>query len=192
MNLACRIDMNPYSGNRKDAPGGGAGGGGMDDPFALILRDHEVQWRMCGWLEEIADALPHNAPPLLCRKAAECLRRDMPLHHREEEEGLFPLLLARARETDMAGEIIARLREEHASDEGFAEELTGTLARLEAGEAPDNPDMLGYMLRGFFENYRRHIHWENTVVIPLARRRLTQEDTAVLLARMRRLRGGAD
>ena len=156
----------------------------------MLLHDHEKQWIMCGWLEEIADGLPHDAPPALCRKAAACLRGEMPRHHREEEKGLFPLLLTRAREEDMAGEIIARLEEEHASDEGFAEELVDILLRLEAGGTVDNPNMLGYMLRGFFENYRRHIHWENTVVIPMARRRLTEEDVRVMLRRMLEIREG--
>ena len=158
------------------------------DPFAMMLADHETQWRLCEWLERIADGLPDNVPPALCRKAADALQGAMRRHHREEEEALFPLLLARAEEADMADEIVARLREEHASDEGFAEELVDILGALEAGEGVENPDMLGYMLRGFFENYRRHITWENTVVIPLARRRLTPEDAAVLLHRMRKIR----
>ena len=44
--------------------------------------------------------------------------------------------------------------------------------------------MLGYMLRGFFERYRRHIHWENTLVMPLARLRLTPGDLEDLSALM--------
>jgi hemerythrin-like domain-containing protein len=44
--------------------------------------------------------------------------------------------------------------------------------------------MVGYMLRGFFEGYRRHIHWEETLVIPFARQVLTEEDRAVLAACM--------
>ncbi len=161
-----------------------------DDPFALLLADHAKQWEMCGWLERIADGLPNDVPRALCSRAAESLRTEMRRHHREEEEGLFPLLMARAEDDDLAGEIIDRLREEHASDEGFAEELVDILERLENGEPVDNPDMLGYMLRGFFENYRRHIHWENTVLIPLARRRLTSADVGVLMERMLRLRSG--
>jgi hypothetical protein len=47
-----------------------------------------------------------------------------------------------------------------------------------------NPDMVGYMLRGFFERYRRHVHWENTLVMPLARLRLTPEDLDALQAQM--------
>ena len=44
----------------------------------------------------------------------------------------------------------------------------------------NNPNMVGYMLRSFFESYRRHIHWENAVVLPLARSRLTEEDVEEL------------
>jgi hypothetical protein len=44
--------------------------------------------------------------------------------------------------------------------------------------------MLGYMLRGFFERYRRHVHWENTLVMPLARLRLTADDLTTLQAQM--------
>ncbi len=162
-----------------------------DDPFALLLEDHAKQWELCGWLERIADGLPDDVPPELCALAAQSLRTDMPRHHREEEEALFPLLIARAEDGDLADEIIAKLSEEHASDEGFAEELVDILERLEKGEPADNPNMLGYMLRGFFENYRRHIHWENTVLIPLAKRRLTAADVRELLERMQRLRAAA-
>jgi hypothetical protein len=40
--------------------------------------------------------------------------------------------------------------------------------------------MLGYMLRGFFEQQRRHIEWENRVLLPLARRTLTKADLVEL------------
>ena len=34
------------------------------------------------------------------------------------------------------------------------------------------------MLRGFFEHQRRHIEWENRVLLPLARQTLTRADLA--------------
>ena len=40
------------------------------------------------------------------------------------------------------------------------------------------------MLRGFFERYRRHIHWEDTLVMPMAHLRLTPEDLEDLSALM--------
>ena len=51
-----------------------------------------------------------------------------------------------------------------------------SLEALGKGQGVTNPNMVGYMLRGFFESYRRHLHWENAIVVPLARARLTRED----------------
>jgi hypothetical protein len=40
--------------------------------------------------------------------------------------------------------------------------------------------MLGYMLRGYFDSQRRHIAWEDRVVLPVARQVLTSDDLASL------------
>src|SRR5205823_7514301 len=89
---------------------------------------------------------------------------------------------------DNIHDILARLALEHATDESFATELLESLETLSNGERVKNPDMVGYMLRSFFESYRRHIHWENAVVLPLARARLTQEDIEELGTAMSRHR----
>ncbi len=104
------------------------------------------------------------------------LRVDLAVHIRDEEEGLFPLLRQRALPSDNFDEIAEVLSLEHASDEGFAEEIVDQLESLKDGKRPHNPDMLGYMLRGFFETQRRHLAWEDAVVLPLARERLTAVD----------------
>ncbi len=44
-------------------------------------------------------------------------------------------------------------------------------AHLHAGRT-SNAEMLGYKLRGFFEGPRRHIEWENAILLPAARRLL--------------------
>jgi hemerythrin-like domain-containing protein len=77
---------------------------------------------------------------------------------------------------DNIHDILARLALEHATDESFASELLESLESLSEGKKLKNPDMVGYMLRSFFECYRRHIQWENAIVLPLARARLTCED----------------
>jgi hemerythrin-like domain-containing protein len=82
----------------------------------------------------------------------------------------------RAEPDQNVGGMLAQLRREHAIDEGYADELCDLLDSLAAGGRPENPDMVGYMLRGFFESYRRHLHWEQAVILPLARRLLTDDD----------------
>jgi hemerythrin-like domain-containing protein len=145
-------------------------------PLDLIAHEHLVQAQLCDSLERIADDLPDNVDRRLCTKVIDSLKFDMPLHHRDEELGLFPLIEKRALPDDNIHDILARLALEHATDESFADELLESLAGLREGKRLKNPDMVGYMLRSFFESYRRHILWENAIVLPLARARLTRED----------------
>jgi hemerythrin-like domain-containing protein len=137
---------------------------------------HHMQLLLCDALENIADGLPSGVDHRLCRQVLDMLRDDVPLHHRDEERGLFPLIERRATPGDNIHAILVRLAFEHATDESYAGELIECLETLCAGQPLSNPGMAGYMLRGFFESYRRHIYWENAVVLPLARARLTNAD----------------
>jgi hemerythrin-like domain-containing protein len=145
-------------------------------PLDLIELEHQLQAQLCDSLERIADDLPDNVDRRLCTKVIDSLKFEMPLHHRDEELGLFPLIEKRALPTDNIHDILARLALEHATDESFASELLESLEGLQEGRRLRNSDMVGYMLRSFFESYRRHILWENAIVLPLARARLTVED----------------
>jgi hemerythrin-like domain-containing protein len=151
-------------------------GGLRHHPLDLIAHDHALQMQLCDMLEQIADGLPDDVDRCLCREAASALTFDIPLHHRDEELGLFPLLLERGAGAGSMAEVLERLADEHAKDESFATELIESLDALAEGGTAPNPDMLGYMLRGFFESYRRHIQWENTLVLPAARQCLTNGD----------------
>jgi hemerythrin-like domain-containing protein len=154
------------------------------NPLDMIASAHAVQVEMCDAMERIADGLPDEVDRRLCAQVASCLQYDLPLHHHHEEEGLFPLLRARAKPEDGVEQILERLTSEHSSDNDFASEIAEALETLGQGGRPANPEMLGYMLRGFFERYRRHVHWENQLVMPLARLRLTRDDLDQLAARM--------
>jgi hemerythrin-like domain-containing protein len=86
--------------------------------------------------------------------------------------------------------ILARLEGEHDLDESFADELTEELEHLATAGQARNPEVLGYMLRGFFESYRRHIHWETDVLLPMARQMLSEADLTELANRMEENRSG--
>lgn len=154
------------------------------NPLDMIANAHAVQVRICDAMERIADGLPDEVDRRLCAQVASCLEFDLPLHHHDEEAALFPLLIKRALPEDGLDRILKRLAAEHTADNDFASEIAEALVALGQGGRPQNPDMLGYMLRGFFERYRRHVHWENMLVMPLARLRLTPEDLSELQAQM--------
>lgn len=60
-----------------------------------------------------------------------------------------------------------RLRAEHVEDECFAGEVTEILLAIGHGETVENPEAIGFMLRGLFENLRRHIAFEREHVLPM-------------------------
>jgi hemerythrin-like domain-containing protein len=154
------------------------------NPLDVITSAHATQVQMCDAMERIADGLPDEVDRRLCAQVAACLQFDLPLHHHDEETALFPLLRQCARPEDDLDQILERLAQEHSSDNDFASEIAEALETLSQGGRPANPEMLGYMLRGFFERYRRHVHWENALVMPLARLRLTPEALETLQSAM--------
>lgn len=161
------------------------------NPLDIIAHAHSLQQDLCDVLERIADGLPDDVDRRLCARAAANLQYDIPLHHRDEEEALFPRLLMRVEPGDGLEDILERLAAEHSADTDLGAEIAELLETLAQGQRLKNPDMAGYMLRAFFESYRRHIHWENTLVMPLARQRLTDEDYQAIAAIMERNRSEA-
>jgi hemerythrin-like domain-containing protein len=157
-----------------------SGAGLRRNALDLIDHEHRMQAHLCDTLERIADSLPDEVDSKLCQQAVQSLRHDLPLHHRDEEAGLFPLLQKYSDPDGFIQGAIKRLEQEHGEDEGFSTELIEQLENLGRTGRPQNANMLGYMLRGFFESYRRHIHWENTTIMPYARAHLTGEDLRLL------------
>jgi len=148
-------------------------------PLDLIIYEHDLQARLCDLLEQIADCLPDNVNPSAAQAAVSAID-GLYRHHKHEEKCLFPLIQKRALPQDNIDQILDHLKNEHSADESLASEMQESLEILAAGNNPENPNMLGYMLRGFFENYRRHLSWENTVLLPLVRERLTKDDFDIL------------
>ena len=161
----------------------------LRDPLRVLAADHFRQLQMCDLLERIADDLPWNVDAEMADHVLGFMKKDMPLHIRDEEKGLFPLLRKRAEKEDKVEALLDQLEHEHSTDSGFAAEVGEALRQLAQGQPPNNPDMTGYMLRGFFETQRRHILWENGVVLPLARRRLAPADLEELERIMKAHRG---
>lgn len=151
------------------------------DPLAVILMDHRGQLDLCDLLEEIADSLPSKVNAASCHLAIRGLHDRVRNHHCFEEEKFFPLLRTRAAGEERILESLDRLSAEHRIDEGYVEEVLELLTAVIGGSFSGPPDLAGYMLRGLFESLRRHIAFENEVLLPQARRLLTAADQALLV-----------
>ena len=142
----------------------------LGDPIALIEREHALQLTFCDILENMADRLPTEPDMNVVHTASRLLEKSMRPHNRLEDEVLFPLIAQRAGHEPGLIQACQQLKREHSEDTGLAVEINETLRGLQNDGGVSNPDMLGYLLRGYFSSQRRHITWENAVIVPAARR----------------------
>jgi hemerythrin-like domain-containing protein len=149
-------------------------------PLEIIAEEHALQLELCELLESIADSLPGKFEPALAVIAISILKGSVKAHTKFEEDALFPLLKERLSPDDAVVQALVCLSQEHERDEDIADELVEALKDALKSGAPENPETLGYILRGYFESQRRHIAWEDSVVLPAARKSLTIEDLALL------------
>lgn len=146
------------------------------DLLELVDREQDYQLNLCATLERIADDLPSPVDRLLASHAIEALREALPRQARLEETYLFPALRRVVREGARTEAALHLLGEERQGDECLAQDIAEHLENALRGAKVENPNMLGYMLRHFFECRRRHIAWCRGVLLPIARRRLTARD----------------
>lgn len=157
--------MNPITSST--ARNGGAPGHCCRDGMATMVEAaHAQMLRLCGLLEEVADSLPAGVDCAKCLKIACELEPLVRGIHRLEEETLFPAYGRVLAEQGRSRDSLERLEAEHVEDECFAGELTEALLRLGRSGVADNPEALGFMLRGFFEAKRRHVAFEREHVLP--------------------------
>lgn len=154
------------------------------DPIAILEKEQEEYLKLCVALEEIADALPGNVDYATAEVAATMLRDGFACHIAAHQEFLFPLLRSRAKDIASVEVFLTQLEYEHAVDQGLAVEVSEALGELVEHRNSANPDMVGYLLRCFFEGYRRHCAWERHVLFNICRESLTAQDQIDLTLRL--------
>lgn len=146
------------------------------DPLRILREEHALQNELCDLLEAIADGLPKRFDDALALVSVSLLESGLPSHMRLEEEALFPLLRRRVSGDHPLHMALVCLESEHDRDGAILVEIIDGLKTAIADGEVRNADMLGYMLRGFFESQRRHIAWEEAVLLPVAETVLTVDD----------------
>ena len=143
----------------------------LEEAIRKFEGNHARILGVCEELEQLADglpALPTNGSHLrLARRVGGMLREA----HALEEQEILPILAAALGE-EAVKDSLATLTEEHRTDEAFAEEVAEVLMEWTAGERHHDAATLGYMLRGLFDNLRRHTARERDQLIGPAGRRL--------------------
>ncbi len=150
-------------------------------PIEAMYEEHFNQRQLCADMEVLAAAT--RPRPDLARRILVNLCCDLPAHFEDEEQGLFPVLRARALPEDALDKTLTRLAREHEIAEAAFALLVPALARMADGALPTPEDRDALNRLAGCE--RRHLIVENAILLPLARLRLTEQDRAALLAEMR-------
>lgn len=155
-------------------------------PLAYILADHHRQRGLCSALEALSEQSPPDAK--LLTQVLHHLEAEMARHRADEEEDLFPLLRARARDEDIE-RVLALLTREHRQDEIDTRIIGEGLVEVrERGDAGLDLDLCE-RIRLFVRRQRRHLAVENAIVMPLAEARLGAADLRLIAENMARRRG---
>ena len=158
-------------------------------PLEFVLAEHTRQRRVCDWLQGFLDDAEASLATAQARSLLSYLTEDLPDHTLDEESDLFPMLLRRCRPQDRVHEILAQLSWEHKLDKDLVGFIVADLRRLADGFGLANPTRFLSNLRGFAETQRRHLEWEDRVVLPLAQKRMSAEDLVQMGCNMAARRG---
>lgn len=156
------------------------------DPIDFIAEEHWRQRQLLAALERIG----RQAPPDLsmAHDLIAHLEREFDAHMRDEDDDLLPLLRRRAAPEDEVERFIARLNGDHSAGRARATLLRALLMRLLQGGAPLTGEERALIAEHVGEE-RRHLIFENAVILPLARARLTRDDRRSLALRIAARRG---
>ncbi len=136
------------------------------DILRVLTSFHQSQLDICRRLEELADGLPKNFNKA---QALHIIRHMVPLlkrAHHFEETYVFNLFSGKAEHFPIPQKSIDRMKFEHWEDELYAEDLAEALHDYINNEKGETASKLSYMLRGFFDNLRRHIAFVEEFIVP--------------------------
>lgn len=154
------------------------------EPLDALLAEHFRQRAMCDLLDRLAEnpSAPRSAD--LARIVLGYLCEQLPLHVLDEERDLFQLLRDRSLAAEAIEEAFAQLHREHVEEERVSSVVIAGLERMAGESKPDDPEEFANAARAFAAAQRRHVAYENSSILPLARTRLTRKDLARLRRRM--------
>jgi len=158
-------------------------------PIDYLYAEHFRQLIVCNLLDDIAEDPARRDAPRQAARVLSYLEHDLPQHIADEEKDLLPFLRERCVPTDRAERVLHLLSEEHGRDQNLSDSLCAGLRALAAGKPPTSKETFLRAAAAFAELQRRHLAWEDELILPLARERLTAEDLKTIGLRMAARRG---
>jgi hemerythrin-like domain-containing protein len=160
---------------------------GFDDPLALLRACHSKMLAHCDLLDALVQQVRAGEQGDAARKAAQDIIRyfsgSAPLHHRDEEEDLFPRI---NRQSLRIAELVHNLKREHQELDSLWAAVLPELQRI-----PDDgfSDDLQAAAARFCELTRQHINRENRELLPLVASSLSTQELGYVGEAMAQRRG---
>lgn len=147
------------------------------EPVDYLFADHCRQADMCEALRCFVDHY-FDAPsdPALAADILSCLDNELNLHIEDEEQDLFPRLRACSKPEDHFPELLRLIGREHDRDQSLASEVRAGLSDVVHNRPLADPDRFCRAATALAASHVSHLEWENAVVLPLARKRLSAQD----------------
>lgn len=158
-------------------------------PIDYLYAEHFRQQVVCNVLDDIAEDPTRSDAAHQAARVLSYLEHELPQHIADEEKDFLPLLRERCAPADRADRVLRLLSEEHDRDQDLSAVLVSGLRSLAAGKAPPRPEAFVRSATAFAELQRRHLAWEDELILPLARERLTADDLQAIGRRMAARRG---
>jgi len=153
----------------------------LGDPLDFIAEDHLRIRAVCETFDRIARAELPSRDRLL--EAMDFLQNELPLLLNDEDQDLFGLLRQRCAPEDEIEPTLLRFRMAHAEAFQGIHGLVVLVRALHDDRRAATPDEASDLL-AYGARLRRQMIAENAILMPLARRRLTDNDLAHMRGRM--------
>lgn len=164
---------------------------GFDHPLEMLHACHGKIQRQLNTLQKLYSHLSTSSCDQQVQQAAQGILRYFDtagqFHHQDEEENLFPTLLAMdIPEAAQVKVLINRLLGQHVVMFAAWGEVRAILAKLAEGvHTPLSEDLVVKLI----DTYVRHIHFEETELLPLSARLLNPQQITELGRNMAERRG---
>ncbi len=163
----------------------------FDHPLEMLHACHGKIQRQLDTLQKLAAHLPAHGCDQQAQQAAQGILRYFDtagqFHHQDEEENLFPTLLAlTVPDQAQVKDLVDRLLAQHVVMFAAWSEVRAVLVKLVEGVNTPLPEALVEKLIG---SYTRHIALEETELLPLSARLLSPQQIMALGKNMAERRG---
>ena len=159
-------------------------------PLEFLLAEHYRLRAALTQLDWLARGNVGEARRRLAKALLRYFTEDYPLHVADEEADFFPLLHQCGAGDAAFSASLETLAGEHRADVAQLAQVVAGLRDLAAAAPRDAiPPTFAAEARAYTEALRRHIAWENAVLLPAARERLSAPDLRRLAQKFAARRG---